>query len=96
MHRRGHLHAAVGPVSEPAVPLARLLLLAHRQLVDGLHERLRERGWTDVRESYGFVLLVLVVFSTLLSWLMREQYDFWQPDRARLDWKGAEWIGCAG
>ncbi|OWY61707.1 hypothetical protein B7486_62365 [cyanobacterium TDX16] len=56
VHRRGHVHAAVGRVSEP-VPLARLLLLAHRQLVDGLHERLRTRGWTDVRESYGFVLL---------------------------------------
>jgi len=24
---------------------------------DGLHERLHERGWADVRESYGFVLL---------------------------------------
>jgi DNA-binding MarR family transcriptional regulator len=44
-------------MSEPTLPLARLLLLAHRQLVDGLHEQLRERGWKDVRESYGFVLL---------------------------------------
>jgi DNA-binding MarR family transcriptional regulator len=47
----------VGRVSDAPVPLARLLLLGYRQLMDGLHERLRERGWTDVRESYGFVLL---------------------------------------
>ena len=44
-------------MSQPPVPLARLLVIAYRQLIDGLHERLRERGWTDVRESYGFVLL---------------------------------------
>jgi DNA-binding MarR family transcriptional regulator len=43
----------------PDVPLARLLALAYRQLVDGLHQRLREQGWDDVRPSYGFVLLAL-------------------------------------
>lgn len=37
--------------------MARLFAVAYRQLIDGLHERLRERGWTDVRESFGFVLL---------------------------------------
>jgi DNA-binding MarR family transcriptional regulator len=41
------------------VPLARLLAMAYRLLVDGLHERLRERGWTDVRPAFGFVLLAL-------------------------------------
>lgn len=39
------------------VPLARLFAMAFRDLVDGLHERLAERGWDDVRPSYGFVLL---------------------------------------
>jgi DNA-binding MarR family transcriptional regulator len=41
------------------VPLARLLAVAYRQLIDGLHHRLRELGWDDVRPSYGFVLLTL-------------------------------------
>src|SRR4051812_28632253 len=51
------LPPAVGPVTE--VPLARLLAMAYRQLVDGLHERLADRGWTDVRPAFGFVLLAL-------------------------------------
>jgi DNA-binding MarR family transcriptional regulator len=46
-------------VSEPDVPLARLFAMAYRLLVDALHERLAARGWTDVRPSYGFVLLAL-------------------------------------
>src|SRR3954451_24416150 len=33
--------------------------MAYRLLVDGLHERLAERGWADVRPAYGFVLLAL-------------------------------------
>ena len=41
------------------IPLARLLAMAYRLLVDGLHERLRERGWTDVRPAFGFVLLAV-------------------------------------
>lgn len=41
------------------VPLARLLASAYRWLIDELHRRLSERGWTDVRPSYGFVLLSL-------------------------------------
>lgn len=44
--------------------------------------------------TFGFVLAILLGFSVLLSWLIREQYGFWQPDRAQLDWKGANWIGC--
>lgn len=45
-------------MSEP-VPLARLFAIAYRHLVDGLHERLAERGWTDVRPAFGFVLLAV-------------------------------------
>lgn len=41
------------------VPLARLLTMASRHLIDALHERLRRAGWTDVRPSYGFVLLAV-------------------------------------
>jgi len=46
-------------MSEPPVPLARLFAMAYRLLVDQLHERLAERGWTDVRPAFGFVLLAL-------------------------------------
>jgi DNA-binding MarR family transcriptional regulator len=45
------------PGSGADVPLARLLAMAYRQLVDGLHQRLVERGWRDVRPAFGFVLL---------------------------------------
>ena len=38
-------------------PLARLFASAYRDLVDGLHERLVERGWVDVRPAFGFALL---------------------------------------
>jgi DNA-binding MarR family transcriptional regulator len=41
------------------VPLARLFAMAYRLLVDGLHERLAERGWSGVRPAFGFVLLAL-------------------------------------
>jgi DNA-binding MarR family transcriptional regulator len=49
----------MGGVSGEAhhTPLARLFAVAYRDLVDGLHERLRERGWTDVRPAFGFALL---------------------------------------
>jgi DNA-binding MarR family transcriptional regulator len=46
-------------VTEPPVPLARLFAVAYRLLVEALHERLAARGWTDVRQAYGFVLLAL-------------------------------------
>ncbi len=42
-----------------SLPLARLLAIALRTLVDDLHVRLRERGWLDVRPSFGFVLLAV-------------------------------------
>jgi DNA-binding MarR family transcriptional regulator len=43
----------------PDVPLARLFSMAFNQLIDGLHDRLVERGWSGVRRSYGFVLLAV-------------------------------------
>ena len=39
------------------LPLARLLAMAYRDLIDDLHDRLRAAGWHDVRPAYGFVLL---------------------------------------
>ena len=41
------------------MPLARLFAMAYRDLVDGLHARLAERGWHDVRPAFGFVLLAV-------------------------------------
>jgi DNA-binding MarR family transcriptional regulator len=49
----------VGAVTQPEVPLARLFAMGYRLLIDALHERLAARGWTDVRQAYGFVLLAL-------------------------------------
>ena len=42
-----------------STPLARLLAMAYRLLIDDLHRELAARGWTDVREAFGFVLLAL-------------------------------------
>lgn len=42
---------------EDGPPLARLFAIAYRSLVDGLHDELAARGWTDVRPAFGFVLL---------------------------------------
>ncbi len=47
----------MGGVAAGGPPLARLFAIAYRQLIDGLHDRLRARGWTDVRPAFGFVLL---------------------------------------
>jgi hypothetical protein len=50
----------MGGVNEFSVlPLARLLVMAYRVLVDDLHRELAARGWTDVRVAFGFVLLAL-------------------------------------
>jgi DNA-binding MarR family transcriptional regulator len=46
------------------VPLARLLVMAYRQLVVALHEELVARGWHDVRPQYGYVLLACRVRPT--------------------------------
>ena len=40
-------------------PLARLLAMAYRLLVDDLHRELAARGWTEVRPAFGFLLLAL-------------------------------------
>ena len=53
---RGAVHATLGGMS---TPLARLLAMAYRLLIDDLHRELAARGWTDVREAFGFVLLAL-------------------------------------
>jgi DNA-binding MarR family transcriptional regulator len=45
------------PSSTAGPPLARLFAIAYRVLIDGLHDRLRDLGWTDVRPAFGFVLL---------------------------------------
>jgi DNA-binding MarR family transcriptional regulator len=42
-----------------STPLARLLAMAYRQLVDDLHRRLAARGWSEVRPAFGFLLLAL-------------------------------------
>lgn len=42
-----------------SIALARLLAMGFRLAITGLHERLAERGWDDVRPPYGFVLLAL-------------------------------------
>lgn len=43
--------------TDQSVPMARLLAMSYRLLIDGLHTRLQEQGWTDVRPAFGFVLL---------------------------------------
>ena len=48
---------ASGTPPRSDVPLARLLAIAYRHLVVGLHERLLARGWRDIRPQYGYVLL---------------------------------------
>jgi DNA-binding MarR family transcriptional regulator len=45
--------------SSPRIPLARLLAMAFRQLIDQLHERLAAAGYPDVRSTYGYVLLAV-------------------------------------
>jgi DNA-binding MarR family transcriptional regulator len=46
------------PAAEPgAIPLARLLAMAFRGLIDDLHERLARRGVQELRPAWGFVLL---------------------------------------
>ena len=45
------------PAPAGGPPLARLFAIAYRVLIDGLHDRLRALGWTDVRPAFGFVLL---------------------------------------
>lgn len=39
------------------IPLARLFAMATRYLIDGLHQRLADRGWPGMRPPYGFTLV---------------------------------------
>jgi DNA-binding MarR family transcriptional regulator len=41
------------------IPLARLLAMAYRQLIDELHARLAAAGHRDVRPAFGYVLLAV-------------------------------------
>ena len=53
----GVASAAGSPSPVDGPPLARLFAIGYRQLIDGLHDQLQIRGWTDVRPAFGFVLL---------------------------------------
>jgi DNA-binding MarR family transcriptional regulator len=44
-------------VAAQPMPMARLLAMSYRLMIDGLHSRLPAAGFTDVRPAYGFVLL---------------------------------------
>lgn len=44
-------------VSVPSIPLARLFVMAARTLTDELHARLSLRGWAQLPEATGYVLL---------------------------------------
>src|SRR5215475_5353699 len=54
--RRHDLPPAVVTVT---IPLARLLAMAYRQLIDDLHDRLAAAGHSDVRPEFGYVLLAV-------------------------------------
>ena len=61
------------PRGTAGIPLARLFAVAYRSLIDRLHEELRTRGWTDVRPSFGFVLLAVreeAITATALATLL--------------------------
>jgi DNA-binding MarR family transcriptional regulator len=49
----------VTAAADPELPLARLMAMAYRQLITDLHAKLADRGYTDVRSAYGFVLLAV-------------------------------------
>lgn len=53
-------------------PLARLLAVGFRRLIDGLHVSLRERGWDDVRPAFGPVLLAVRDTSTSTTALAQQ------------------------
>ncbi len=50
---------ADGQEDSAAMPLARLFAMATRYLIGELHGRLAERGWPDIRPSWGFALLAI-------------------------------------
>lgn len=44
-------------MSPDPIPLARLMAMAFRSLIDELHRRLEDHGIVDVRPAFGFVLV---------------------------------------
>jgi DNA-binding MarR family transcriptional regulator len=55
---RRRLPAPTAATVEPTeIPIARLLAMAFRGLIDDLHRRLGERGVAELRPAWGFVLL---------------------------------------
>jgi DNA-binding MarR family transcriptional regulator len=50
-------HGDAGGGPGKGIPLARLFAMAFRQVIDELHARLADRGWTAIRPPYGFVLV---------------------------------------
>lgn len=49
----------MGRVEEQHTPLARLFSMGLRYLVDELLKRLQKRGWQDIREIHGYILMAL-------------------------------------
>jgi DNA-binding MarR family transcriptional regulator len=41
------------------IPLARLMAMAFRYLIDQLHERLAQHGYRDIPPTFGFVLVAI-------------------------------------
>ncbi|MBA3289188.1 MAG: MarR family transcriptional regulator [Acidimicrobiia bacterium] len=46
-------------MTDPPVPLARLLAMSYRWMIDELHRRLAADGWRGIRPAYGFMLLAV-------------------------------------
>ena len=46
-------------MNAPTIPLARVLAMAYRQIIDELHARLASHGYRDVSPTFGYVLLAL-------------------------------------
>ncbi len=51
------MNAPIRPAD--GIPIARLLAMGYRWMIDELHVRLRARGWEGIRSAYGFVLLAV-------------------------------------
>lgn len=55
--RTRNAHDDVDQVAPGYIPIARLLAIAYRSLIDALHEELAIRGVDDMRPTYAFVML---------------------------------------
>lgn len=56
-HEPGHGVDDAAGAADRGIPLARLLVMGARTMIDGLHERLQAAGWPAVPQSAGYVLL---------------------------------------